>query len=159
MCKWLYWISICSCEVLFIFEFFTICCFALMRVAGRFTALGLWIWGFIFSVFSAMSIGLKGHLVSYFVYSLEEEMCAFFFFFFDDRSWTVTEECSCHLKCGLISEVKFAQTFWVSKASGKFPQNAVDCSPLIPERGELSSGGLISVGVPGQMFSFHIENA
>lgn len=124
--------------------------------------LQLWVSEFevlFFLVFSAMSIGLKGHLVSYFVYSLEEEMCNFFFFFFDDRSWTATEECSCHLKCGLISEVKFAQTFWVSKASGKFPQNAVDCSPLIPERGELSSGGLISVGVPGQMFSFHIENA
>lgn len=47
-CKWLYWKSICSCEVLLVSEFFTICHFAPTRVARRFTAVGLWVWGFIF---------------------------------------------------------------------------------------------------------------
>lgn len=79
-CKWFYWKSICSCEVLLISEFFTICRFAPMRVGRRFTAVGLRVWGFIFfpCVFYHEH-KVKGSFSVLFVYSLEEEMCGFFF--------------------------------------------------------------------------------
>lgn len=133
-CKWLYWKSICSCEVLLVSEFFTICHFALTRVAR---GLQLWVSEFEVLFFSCVfyhEYKVKGSFGVLFVYSLEEEMCGIFFF--DDRSWTATEECSCHPQCGFISEVKFEQTL-EGRCRLLKSRNAVGNSPLIPESEKL----------------------
>lgn len=54
-------------------------------------------------LFSTRSLGLKDHLVFYFVYFLQEETCAPLPS--QGKSWTITEECSRHPQCSLISEV------------------------------------------------------
>lgn len=84
---------------------------------------------YFFPVISTMSIRLKDHLV-YYLFTLWKKRCVGFFF--DDRSWTATEECSCHPQCGFISEVKFEQTL-EGRCRLLKSRNAVENSPLIPE--------------------------
>lgn len=130
-CKWLYWKSICSCEVLLISEFFTICRFALMRVGRRFTAVGLRVWGFIFSpVFSTMSIRLREHLVFYF-FALWKKRCVAFFppSLVTGVEVPPTKGCSCHSQCGLLSEVKFGQSLEACLGFLKIPSGCCRNSP------------------------------
>lgn len=83
--KWLYWKSICSCEVPLIFVFLSslpFVIFAPMKAARRFTTVGFYVWGFLFFCIFIHKHKVKGSFGVLFVYFLEEEMCRFFFSFF-----------------------------------------------------------------------------
>lgn len=86
-CKWLYWKSMCSYEVLPISEFLTICSFAPMSVTRKFTAVCLSWRFYFFSCVFYHEQKVKGSFGVLFVYSLEDKRVTFFSFWWQELNW------------------------------------------------------------------------